>query len=162
MKLKRELIYDRINASREGSKSMKKATLIFSYIMFSITMMIAIFMFVSFILGVVNSYAVPPIIVCVVMTGLFLLLALHYIKCIKFQKHKQIAPKCIKRTKNINLTLTLVIGVFSFAMFISGLWPNVFLGLHIDLSIIFIVAGLVFSLYPINLVMINKNLNIDD
>ena len=162
MRLKWVVLYDRMNISREVSKSMKKATLIFSYIMFSITMMIAIFMFVSFILGVVNNYAVPPIVVCAIMTGLFLLLALHYIKCIKFQKHNQIAPKLIKRTKNINLTLTLVIGVFSFAMFIVGLWSNVFLGLHIDFSIIFIAAGLGFSLYPINLVMINKNLNIDD
>ena len=141
---------------------MKKVTLIFSYIMFSITMVITLFMFVSIILGVVIIKEVPPIIVFAIMTGLFLLLALHYFKCIKFQNHNQIDSKLITKNKNINSILAFIFGFFSVTMFIVGIYPILLYGQVIDVALIFIFAGLFFALYSINLVMINKSLNIND
>lgn len=141
---------------------MKKVTLIFSYIMFSIAMIITLFMFVLIILGVVIIKEVPPIIVFAIMTGLFLLLTLHYFKCIKFQKHNQLDSKLITKTKNINSIVAFIFGFFSFTMFIVGLYPILLYGQVINVALIFIFVGLVFALYTINLVMINKNLNIND
>lgn len=141
---------------------MKKVTLIFSYIMFSITLVITLFMFVSIILGVVIIKEVPPIIVFAIMTGLFLLLALHYFKCIKFQNHNQIDSKLITKNKNINSILAFIFGFFSVTMFIVGIYPILLYGQVIDVALIFIFAGLFFALYSINLVMINKSLNIND
>lgn len=139
---------------------MKKTTLTISYIMLCITIIITIFMFLSIIQGVVIIKAVPPIIIFTFMTGLFLLLSLHYFKCIKFQKHSQVDSKLILKTKNINLILAFIFGFFSFTMFIVGLYPLLLYGQIINVTLIFIFAGLFFGLYTINLVMINKNLNI--
>lgn len=119
-------------------------------------------MFVLIILGVVIIKEVPPIIVFAIMTGLFLLLTLHYFKCIKFQKHNQLDSKLITKTKNINSIVAFIFGFFSFTMFIVGLYPILLYGQVINVALIFIFVGLVFALYTINLVMINKNLNIND
>ena len=125
-------------------------------------MVITLFMFVSIILGVVIIKEVPPIIVFAIMTGLFLLLALHYFKCIKFQNHNQIDSKLITKNKNINSILAFIFGFFSVTMFIVGIYPILLYGQVIDVALIFIFAGLFFALYSINLVMINKSLNIND
>ncbi len=141
---------------------MKKITLIFSCIMFSITMIITLFMFVLIILAVVIIKEVPPIIIFVIMTGLFLLLTLHYFKCIKFQKHNQLNSQLITKTKNINSILAFIFGFSSFTMFIMGLYPLLLYGQIINITLIFIFTGMFFGFYTINLMMINNNLNMNE
>ena len=119
-------------------------------------------MFVLIILAVVIIKEVPPIIIFVIMTGLFLLLTLHYFKCIKFQKHNQLDSQLITKTKNINSILAFIFGFFSFTMFIVGLYPLLLYGQIINITLIFIFTGMFFGFYTINLMMINNNLNMNE
>lgn len=136
---------------------MKNKTLIFTYIMFIITTLITLFFFVFIALGIFLIKEVPPVIIFTILTVLYVLLLIHYIKCIKYQKNKLAADeRRIKKLKNANIILAFVFGFIGFTMFIVGVFPIIVLGSFEIYFLYFFGVCIYCSLYAINLVLINQ------
>ena len=138
---------------------MKNKTLIFTYIMFIITTLITLFFFVFIILGIFLIKEVPPVIIFTILTVLYVLLSLHYLKCIKYQKNILAADeRRIKKLKNTNIILAFVFGFIGFTMFIVGIFPIIVLGGFEIYFLYFFGVCIYFSLYAINLLLINQKI----
>ena len=137
---------------------MKNRNLIFTYIMFGISCMLTIFWFVFIILSIVIIKFVPPLIIFTILTGLFILLTIHYYKCIKLLKNNNfLEEKKVLKIKNTNSVLVLIFGFMSFTMFLVAIYPIIVLGGWIDFCLYFIIVGVLCGLYTINLLMNSKN-----
>lgn len=108
---------------------MKNKNLIFTYIMFGISCMLTIFWFVFIILSIVIIKFVPPLIIFTILTGLFILLTIHYYKCIKLLKNNNfLEEKKVLKIKNTNSVLAFIFGFMSFTMFLVAIYPMIVLG----------------------------------
>ena len=137
---------------------MKNKKLIFTYIMFGISCMLTVFWFVFIILSIVIIKFVPPLIIFTILTGLFILLTIHYYKCINLQKNNNfLEEKKVLKIKNTNSVLAFIFGFMSFTMFLVAIYPMIVLGGWIDFCLYFIIVGVLCGLYTINLLMNSKN-----
>ena len=126
--------------------------------MFGISCMLTIFWFVFIILSIVIIKFVPPLIIFTILTGLFILLTIHYYKCIKLLKNNNfLEEKKVLKIKNTNSVLVLIFGFMSFTMFLVAIYSMIVLGGWIDFCLYFIIVGVLCGLYTINLLMNSKN-----
>ena len=138
---------------------MKNKTLIFTYIMFIITTLITLFFFTFIFLGIFLIKEVLPVIIFTILTALYFLLLLHYIKCIKYQKNiLAVDEKGVKNFKNTNNILAFVFGFIGFTMFIVGIFPIIVLGGFEIYFLYFFGVCIYCSLYVINLLIINQKI----
>ena len=138
---------------------MKNKTLIFTYIMFIITTLITLFFYAFIFLGIFLIKEVPPVIIFTILTVLYVLLSIHYIKCIKYQKNiYDVDERRIKKLKNTNIVLAFVFGFMGFTMFIVGIFPIIVLGGFEIYFLYFFGVCIYFSLYAINLLLINQKI----
>lgn len=141
-----------------GGEVMKNKKLIFTYIMFGISCMLTLFWFVFIILSIVIIKFVSPVIFFIILTGLFILLTIHYYKCIKLLKNNNfLEEKKVLKLKNTNSVLAFIFGFMSFTMLSVAIYPMIVLGGWIDFCLYFIIVGVLCGFYTINLLMNNKN-----
>ena len=141
-----------------GGEVMKNKNLIFTYIMIGISCMLTLYWFISIILSIVIIKFVPPLIFFIILTGLFILLTIHYYKCIKLlKKNNFLEEKKVLNLKNTNSALAFTFGFISFSMFLVAIYPMIALGGWIDFCLYFIIVGVLCGFYTINLLMNNKN-----
>ena len=94
----------------------------------------------------------------IILTGLFILLTIHYYKCIKLLKNNNfLEEKKVIKLKNTNSVLAFIFGFMSFTMLSVAIYPMIVLGGWIDFCLYFIIVGVLCGFYTINLLMNNKN-----
>lgn len=138
---------------------MKSKTLIFTYIMFIITTLITLLLFTFIFLGIFLIKQIPPVIVFIIFTAFYVLLTMHYLKCIKYQRNiHTVDEKGVKNFKNTNNILAFVFGFMGFTMFIVGIFPIIVLGGFEIYFLYFFGVGIYYSLYVINFALINQKI----
>ena len=136
---------------------MKTINLFLTYVLFILTCIFTLFGIAFIVSAFIIIKYLFPIIFSIVFTGLFILLTIHYYKCIKLLKHNQLIEKRrILRIENTNIILAAIFGFNAFTMLIVSLFPIIALGGWVDVCLYFIIIGVVCVLYTINLVTINK------
>ncbi len=143
---------------------MKRGLLTFTYVMFGISVLFALLLLVFALLSLIIMQIVPPVVVFTVLTCPFVLLSLHYIKCIKAIRHRNDWNNLLlKKLTKTNSGLAIIFVIFAVNTLLVALYPLVFYGSEILLDdtylfffVYFLCVCSVSTLYTINLLLHNK------
>jgi len=139
---------------------MNKKLCVYTFVIFVINLIIAIFLLMSAVFFIIKNKAVLPFVVIFIFSICFITLTCHYYKCLLWLKRdRKFNEKVIKRMHVSNFIIICITFVICISMTALLLYAAVILNTFFDLQIYFLCADILSVVYLINTSLIDKKLN---